>query len=110
MADSFVYPGGNFALNLGGSGMRRLATTLLVLAMSTIGQANDAIDVRQPAGVVRGNTRFATAPSAGLRGRPGDIFFSPASISTALAMTYAGARDETADQMAATLHFDMPGE
>jgi len=34
-----------------------------------------------------------------------NIFFSPCSISTALAMTYAGARTETAKQMATVLHF-----
>jgi serpin B len=35
-----------------------------------------------------------------------NLFFSPFSISTALAMTYAGARNETAKQMAATMHFN----
>ena len=33
-----------------------------------------------------------------------NLFLSPASISTALAMTYAGARQTTAEQMAAVLH------
>jgi serpin B len=36
----------------------------------------------------------------------GNLFFSPYSISTCLAMTYAGAQGETAAQMAQTLHFD----
>ncbi|HEX4084441.1 MAG TPA: serpin family protein [Chthoniobacteraceae bacterium] len=34
----------------------------------------------------------------------GNLFFSPAGIHTALAMTYAGARGDTAKQMAAVLH------
>ena len=34
-----------------------------------------------------------------------NIFFSPFSISTALAMTYAGANGETANEMAKTMHF-----
>jgi serpin B len=39
-----------------------------------------------------------------LRVRPGNLVFSPASVALALDMTYAGARGETAAQMAATLH------
>ena len=38
----------------------------------------------------------------------GNLFFSPQSISTALAMTYAGARGETAAEMARTMHFSLP--
>lgn len=37
-----------------------------------------------------------------------NIFFSPYSITTALAMTYLGARGRTADEMAAALHFTLP--
>ncbi len=40
----------------------------------------------------------------------GNIFYSPYSISLALAMTYSGARNETAEQMAKALHFDLPQE
>src|SRR5262249_23545903 len=36
--------------------------------------------------------------------------FSPESISTALAMTYAGARGETAEEMAKTLHFTLKSD
>jgi len=45
---------------------------------------------------------------AKLRGAEGNLFFSPYSISTALAMTRAGARGETAAEMDKTLHFTLP--
>jgi serine protease inhibitor len=38
----------------------------------------------------------------------GNLFFSPYSISSALAMTYGGARSETAEQMEQVLHFGGP--
>lgn len=37
-----------------------------------------------------------------------NLFFSPHSISAVMAMTYAGARGETAIQMASALHFSLP--
>src|SRR5436309_1090324 len=60
--------------------------------------------------VVRGNNAFAVELYGQLRGQPGNLFFSPESISTALAMTYAGARGDTAVEMAKTLHFTLPPE
>src|SRR5579859_1634131 len=39
-----------------------------------------------------------------------NLFFSPTSISTALAMAYAGARGDTASQIAKVMHFDLPAE
>jgi serpin B len=40
----------------------------------------------------------------------GNLILSPYSVSSALAMTYAGARGETAEQMKKTLHFSLPSE
>ena len=54
--------------------------------------------------VVPGNNRFAFDLYARLRDRPGNLVFSPYSISTALAMTSLGARGRTAEEMARTLH------
>jgi serpin B len=54
-----------------------------------------------------GNTRFALELYGQVRSAPGNVCFSPASISTALAMAFAGARGATARQMARTLHFDL---
>ncbi|MDB4933966.1 MAG: hypothetical protein JWP87_938 [Labilithrix sp.] len=39
-----------------------------------------------------------------------DVFLSPHSISTALAMTYAGARGETKEEMKKALHFGLPDD
>ena len=55
--------------------------------------------------IVKGNTKFAFDLYAQLKTEEGNLFFSPYSISTALAMTYAGAKNETAEQMAKTLGF-----
>ncbi len=55
--------------------------------------------------VVEGNNEFALALFAKLRAGEGNLFFSPYSISTALAMTYAGARGETETQMVKVLCF-----
>ena len=54
------------------------------------------------------NNAFALELYAKLNGAgKGNLFFSPYSISTALAMTYAGARGNTAAQMEKTLHFTL---
>ncbi len=57
------------------------------------------------------NNRFALDLYGRLRTGPGgNLFFSPSSVSTALAMLYAGAGGETAEQMAKVLHFRLPSE
>jgi serpin B len=59
------------------------------------GQAAFAVDLYQ---AVRTDPEHAAS----------DIFISPHSVSTALAMTYAGARGNTADEMRSMLHFGLP--
>jgi serpin B len=59
--------------------------------------------------VVEGNNHFATDLYARLGQKTTDnLFFSPYSISAALAMTYVGAAGNTERQMAETLHFTVP--
>lgn len=53
----------------------------------------------------RSTRAFAVDLWRQVRTREGNVAVSPASLSTALAMTWAGARGETASQMASTLHF-----
>ncbi len=60
--------------------------------------------------LVRGNTEFAFALYPQLISGDKNVFYSPYSISLALAMTYAGAKGQTADEMAKALHFLLPAE
>ncbi len=62
------------------------------------------------ADLTRGNTAFAFDLYRTLAQSDGDLFYSPHSVSLALAMTYAGARGETERQMAETLRFLLPQE
>ncbi|MCK4369219.1 MAG: serpin family protein [Dehalococcoidales bacterium] len=58
--------------------------------------------------LVEGNSAFAFNLYQALKEGDGNLFYSPYSISLALAMTYAGAHGETAQQMADTLQFVLP--
>ena len=58
--------------------------------------------------LVDGNSTFAFDLYQELRETDGNLFYSPYSISLALAMTYAGARGETEQQMADALRFILP--
>lgn len=56
--------------------------------------------------LVASNTTFAFHLYTQLKAQePGNLFFSPYSLSIALAMTSAGARNQTAQQIAQVLHF-----
>lgn len=58
--------------------------------------------------LVAGDTAFAADLYRHVSTTSGNLFMSPHSITTALAMTYAGANGATATQMAAALHFTLP--
>lgn len=68
-----------------------------------------AVNSADLAELVAGSSAFALDLYRLLSQRAaGNLFYSPYSISLALAMTYAGARGETEGQMASTLHFTLP--
>ena len=60
--------------------------------------------------VAEANNAFALDLLKALKNEKGNLFYSPASISTALAMTYAGAHGNTADEMEQTLRLDVSGD
>ena len=70
-------------------------------------QENTVMNV---SGIAGGSNQFALDLYQQLRSKEGNLFCSPSSISTALAMAYAGAAGETKTEMANTLHFQMPEE
>lgn len=55
--------------------------------------------------VVKANNQFAFDLYSQYKTKEGNIFFSPYSISTALAMTYEGAMGKTAEEMQSVFHF-----
>ncbi|MDY6952836.1 MAG: serpin family protein, partial [Thermodesulfobacteriota bacterium] len=57
--------------------------------------------------LAEGNTAFAFDMYHAMGQQDDNLIFSPYSISLALAMTYAGARGETEQQMAETLYFTL---
>ena len=58
--------------------------------------------------LVDGNTAFALGLYKLVRTTEGNLFFSPYSISDAMAMTWAGARGQTETDIATAMHFTLP--
>jgi serpin B len=83
---------------------------ILCAAPMAIGAETGPVEARPAAATVAQDVNlFAVDLYARLRSsEKGNLFFSPQSISTALAMTYVGARGETAEEMARTMHFSLP--
>ncbi|MCD4779792.1 MAG: serpin family protein [Candidatus Omnitrophica bacterium] len=79
--------------------------TIGISLFSLVTFANDSQTV-----AVKGNSAFGFDLYQELKDEEGNLFFSPYSISTALAMTYAGARGQTEKEMAEVLHFSLEQE
>ncbi|MBE0411737.1 MAG: serpin family protein, partial [Anaerolineales bacterium] len=81
------------------------------IALSNLSRdTNPAVPDSQLSDLVAGNTVFALDFYQAVRQQGGNLFYSPFSLSLALAMTYAGARGETAEQMAEALSFILAAQ
>lgn len=111
-----MYVTDGFAVgNLGEGPQMKMA--LVALAVAIVASAcvwifaGGALESAPPAqALVDGNNAFAIDLYSKLKDQKGNLFFSPAGISTALAMTYAGARGNTETQMAQVMHFTLSQE
>ena len=81
------------------------ALTILAVTVCASSNSLETPGKVETQNLVDGNTTFALDLYNSLREQEGNLFFSPYSISTALAMTYAGARGVTEKQMAGVLNF-----
>jgi serpin B len=89
--------------------MNRIKLALLIPLLGVYSHEARAMDTADPVTtLVQGNNAFALDLYAQLRQSEGNRFISPFSVSTALAMTYAGAQEETALQIAKALRFLLP--
>lgn len=80
-------------------------------ALKAIGRGEEAMITPDAKTLAQSNNQFATDLYGRLSTKEtGNLFFSPYSISTALAMTYAGAERQTEKQMAEVLRFTLPEE
>jgi serpin B len=84
---------------------RQMLAASAAMAAGTLaprwGVSQDKPDIAK---LVAGNTAFGCALYGQLQSERGNLFLSPFSISTALAMTAAGARGKTLDEMEKVLH------
>lgn len=82
------------------------------LLLPAVVEARPAADGQAAKELARANAEFAIDVYRALAaGSDGNLIVGPHSISSSLAMVYAGARGETASEMAGVLHFDgLPGD
>jgi serpin B len=80
-----------------------LLFSLLSVSVSGSFEEGTLMDAKK---LAQSENAFATDLYAQLRQQPGNFFFSPHSIATALSMTFVGARGETSTEMAKVLHLE----
>jgi serpin B len=86
------------------------ALTVLAVAAKTYPEKKPAAENADLPAVAVSINDFSADLYGRLAKAKGNLFYSPASISTALAMTYGGAAGKTAQEMKKTLRFSLDGD
>lgn len=85
--------------------MKRILKYSLILSVIGLAFLSVIAFAQDDNNVVDANNRFAFELYSRYKSKGGNIFYSPYSISSALAMAYEGAKGKTAEEMQAVLHF-----
>ena len=83
---------------------KKLSVGLFLLALGVL-FLSPVASAQEINSVIKANNQFAFDLYSKYRSKEGNVFYSPYSISSALAMTYEGARGTTAEEMRAVFHF-----
>ena len=92
--------------------MRQNTVTVVVdeVRSEKVREASPGVPPADRQALADGNVAFGMALYRQVEAKNPNLVFSPISISTALAMTFAGARGETEAEMARALRFSLPQE
>jgi serpin B len=88
--------------------LRYTLLTVLLITGTAFAQEQPCASSDATGVLAQGNNAFTIKLYQQLSSTEGNLFFSPYSIRSALAMTYAGARGRTAEQMKSALNFTLP--
>ena len=99
-----------FSFAIAACGSNNEPPTFPVAKSSATRVADPQVSTADGATFAGDNAAFALDAYRQMASSGGNLVFSPASISIALAMTYAGAAGTTASEMAGAMHFSLPPE
>jgi len=85
--------------------MKRSLLGSSVLTLTALLFSYSTLFAEDLSSVVNANNQFAFELYSKYKSKDGNIFFSPYSISSAIAMTYEGAKGKTADEIQSVFHF-----
>lgn len=85
--------------------MKRILLVSFILLVLNISFPPSFVSAQNDRGIVDANNQFAFDLYSKYKSKEGNIFYSPYSIFSALAMTYEGARGRTAEEMQTVFYF-----